>query len=89
MRHAFGIPAVTKSRFGKNQSYEVLTPNGQDVYFPVFGTSTLNPAHHKLDVGGHTEPYPFMKFTIHSTNKLFLCYILIHIQMISISSKSI
>ena len=26
VRHAFGIPAMTKSRFGKNQSYEVLTP---------------------------------------------------------------
>ena len=25
--HAFGIPSLTKSHFGKNQSYEVLTPN--------------------------------------------------------------
>ena len=25
MRHVFGIPALTKSRFGKNQTYEVLT----------------------------------------------------------------
>ena len=24
--HAFGIPALTKSRFGKNQSYEVWLP---------------------------------------------------------------
>ena len=29
MCHAFGIPALTKSRFGKNQSYEVLTPDGR------------------------------------------------------------
>ena len=27
--HAFGIPALTKSCFGKNQSYEVLTPDRQ------------------------------------------------------------
>ena len=27
VHHAFGIPALTKSRFGKNQSYEVLTPD--------------------------------------------------------------
>ena len=27
MRHASGIPALTKSRFGTNQSYEVLTPD--------------------------------------------------------------
>ena len=27
VRHAFGIPALTKSRLSKNQSYEVLTPN--------------------------------------------------------------
>ena len=27
MRHAFDIPAMTKSRFGKNKSYEVLTPD--------------------------------------------------------------
>ena len=27
VRHVFGIPALTKSRFGKNQSYEVLTPD--------------------------------------------------------------
>ena len=27
MRHAFGIPAMTKSRFGKNQSYKVLAPD--------------------------------------------------------------
>ena len=25
--HAFGIPALTKSRFGKNKSDEVLTPD--------------------------------------------------------------
>ena len=27
MRHAFGIPGLTKSCFGKNQSYKVLTPH--------------------------------------------------------------
>ena len=27
VRHAFGFLALTKSRFGKNQSYEVLTPD--------------------------------------------------------------
>ena len=27
MHHAFGIPALTKCSFGKNQSYEVLTPD--------------------------------------------------------------
>ena len=27
MRHAYGIPAMTKSSFGKNQSSEVLTPD--------------------------------------------------------------
>ena len=26
VRHAFGIHTLTKSRFGKNQSYEALTP---------------------------------------------------------------
>ena len=26
VRHAFGIPALTKSRFGKIQSYKVSTP---------------------------------------------------------------
>ena len=25
--HAFGIPVLTKSRFRKNQTYEVLTPD--------------------------------------------------------------
>ena len=29
MCHAFGIPVLTKSRFGKNQSYKVLTPDRQ------------------------------------------------------------
>ena len=29
MRHAFGIPVLTKSHFGKNQSYKVLTPDQQ------------------------------------------------------------
>ena len=32
MRHEFGIPALTKSRFGKYQSYEVLTPDQQFVF---------------------------------------------------------
>ena len=27
MRQAIGIPALTKSRFGKNQNYKVLTPD--------------------------------------------------------------
>ena len=27
MRHAFDIPELTKSHFGKNQSYEVLFPD--------------------------------------------------------------
>ena len=27
VHHVFGIPALTKSRFCKNQSYEVLTPD--------------------------------------------------------------
>ena len=29
MRHAFGIPALTKSHLGKNQSCEVLTTDRQ------------------------------------------------------------
>ena len=29
MRHAIGIPELTKSCFGKIQSYEVLTPDRQ------------------------------------------------------------
>ena len=37
MRHAFGIPVLTKNHFGKNQSYEVLTPtddiNMQNIFF--------------------------------------------------------
>ena len=34
MGHAFGIPALTKSRFGKNQSYEVLTPDQRYTKMP-------------------------------------------------------
>ena len=34
MRHAFVIPTLTKSNFGKNQSYKVLSPYGQ------YGVST-------------------------------------------------
>ena len=43
MRHAFGIPALTKSQFGKNQSYEVLTPNRRYMVFAsvVFVSLTL------------------------------------------------
>ena len=32
VRNAFGIPALTKSCFGKNQSYKALTPDPRYVH---------------------------------------------------------
>ena len=40
MRHAFGIPALTKSGFGRNQSYEVLTPD--QGYVKTDGKENIN-----------------------------------------------
>ena len=56
MRHAFGIPALTKSRFGrfgKNKSYEVLTPDRRFAFMteftevPVCTILTLETLSHK------------------------------------------
>ena len=36
MRHAFGIPTLTKSRFGKYQSYKVLNPDRRYGHLVIF-----------------------------------------------------
>ena len=35
MPHAFGFPAMTKSHFGKNLSYEILTSDRQFIINPI------------------------------------------------------
>ena len=45
VRHAFGIPALTKSRFGKNQSHKVLTPDR------LFHSLVLHCLSNKLSMG--------------------------------------
>ena len=40
VRHVFGIPALTKSRLGKKQIYEVMTPDQRDVLFHAKSANT-------------------------------------------------
>ena len=41
VRNAFGIPELTKGRFGKNQSYEVLTADRRYVVYDGQGKPAL------------------------------------------------
>ena len=58
MRHALGIPALTKSRLGKNHSYEVLT---QDRRYATI----------KLEDYGQKG---FNKYVILATPSNFVCF---------------